>query len=138
MAAKMADSCGDGPKLGRWKEGRGKAARGGRKWRAKGGGRKGGIGGRGGKVKNGGKFESVESVAAGNLKTTTKILLPGCGLCRPLQSQGGSGVSDEAEQPASKSTRQGSNLRPGDLQSLALPLSYWWLTKRGEKTPNKG
>ena len=78
-------------------------------------------GGKGWKIEKGGKFENNKNLA-------------GCGLCRPLQSQG-SGVSDEA---ASKSTRQGSNLRPGDLQSLALPLSYWWLTKRGEKTPNKG
>ena len=34
---------------------------------------------------------------------------------------------------ASKSTRQGSNLRPGDLQSLAPPLSYWWLDNMGGK-----
>ena len=36
MAAKMAESCGDGPKLGRWKEGRGKEGGKGVRGRAKG------------------------------------------------------------------------------------------------------
>ena len=63
MAAKMAESCGeDGPKLGRWKEGRGKE--GGKGARGQGeGGRAKGEGGRG---------EGVESEKrAGNLKKGT-------------------------------------------------------------------
>ena len=66
MAAKMAESCGDGPKwayvMEGWGKEGGKGARGARRQgeggRAKGeGGRGEGEGGRGGKVENGGKFD---------------------------------------------------------------------------------
>ena len=64
----MAESCGDGPKLGRWKEGRGKGARGGREGEREGqeGRAKGGKGWKMGEGRNfengvekfgGGKFE---------------------------------------------------------------------------------
>ena len=84
-----------------WEGGRKKGARGGREGKRR---RAGGEGGRG--EGEGGRGGKCAEAAAGNLKKT-KTLLAGCGLCRPLQSQG-SGVSDEAA--ASKSTRQGSNL----------------------------
>ena len=87
------------------------------------GGREGERGkGEGGRAGNRGEGV-VNGARAGNLKLVPKIVLAGGGSSRNRSSH-----------PASKSTRQGSNLRPGDLQSLALPLSYWWLTKRGEKT----
>ena len=47
--------------------------------------------------------------------------------------------SEVSEQQSTdqKSTRQGSNLRPGDLQSLALPLSYWWLTTKASQPASR-
>ena len=70
---------------------------------------------------------------AGNLKLVAPKIVWSVGAC-------GSFTEEVSEQQSTdqKSTRQGSNLRLGDLQSLALPLSYWWLTKGGEKPPNKG
>ena len=91
------------------KEGWGKGARGGREGGS--GGREGERGGREGEIGGkGGKFE-----------ISTK------------NNAGGGSSRNRSSHPASKSTRQGSNLRPGDLQSLALPLSYWWLTRYVER-----
>ena len=133
MAAKMAESCGDdGPKLGRWKgergKGQGEGERG--KGEGEGGGRKGEIGGRGEKWgKGGGKFEIFKNLA----RPLQRPVHVAC--FRPhFRSQG---QQSACLLLVSKSTRQGSNLRPEDLQSPALPLSYWWLTIRGEKTTSK-
>ena len=115
-----------------WEGGRKEGAR-------KGAGGKGGRGGReGGRGRAGGggnRGEGVESEKwreiykmAGNLKLVAPKIVWSVGAC-------GSFTEEESDQQSTdqKSTRQGSNLRPGDLQSLALPLSYWWLDIMGGK-----
>ena len=115
--------------MGGLSEGR-KGARGqGGKGRAKGGGRKGRAGG--GKVRGegveSGKWREIKKMA-GNLKLLAPKIVWSVGAC-------GSFTEEESDQQSTdqKSTRQGSNLRPGDLQSLAPPLSYWWLDNMGGK-----
>ena len=118
---------GDGPKR-RWREGESGGREGERgRGRAGGGGERGEGVEKGGEMagnsKNGGKFETQQNIQPASQQVV-------------LQSRQ-TGRNRSSSQQARKSTRQGSNLRPGDLQSLAPPLSYWWLAIFGEKTTNK-